>query len=347
MPLFFNKDQLTKAQYSRWQSASATYVATLATNRALRLKKHLKTLNSQDMVAVLDGIPTDANMWLGGASHTPTCDTPGHPKSALFARLLDGKEPLVYPPPISFGYPWYDVIEGQGPWDIIDLCSIATFSAECVRNKYPTRQEKIILNQALWDVVEYHSPTEATVTYQNWDRRGLQWRLKKHKVRAANCSQFISATHNKSLSKITNLDQLIDEKRWQVTRKFQWLALALDAYSAREHVAQAPTELSKAIAQQEVATGHALLKSRREQGLPDRPTPEEIEKLTLTAVSEFLNGNYSLDAEGNLYTHIWQLHKDTQNSSSDTAYSQAQVPKVSTALMQRKIQRLEQETMSG
>lgn len=39
----------------------------------------------------------------------------GHPKSALFARLLGGKEALPYPPPKLGGYPNYLLIENPGP----------------------------------------------------------------------------------------------------------------------------------------------------------------------------------------------------------------------------------------
>ncbi len=39
----------------------------------------------------------------------------GHPKSRLFARLLDSKAALPFPPPKSFSYPWYEVIEEPGP----------------------------------------------------------------------------------------------------------------------------------------------------------------------------------------------------------------------------------------
>lgn len=38
------------------------------------------------------------------------------PKSALFARLLSGKPPLAFPPPVSFKYPWYECVEAAGPF---------------------------------------------------------------------------------------------------------------------------------------------------------------------------------------------------------------------------------------
>lgn len=41
------------------------------------------------------------------------------PQSSLFARLLSGKAPLAFPPPLSFKNPWYDVIETEGPFHVL------------------------------------------------------------------------------------------------------------------------------------------------------------------------------------------------------------------------------------
>lgn len=51
----------------------------------------------------------------------PTLDVstePG-PKSALFSRLLAGKLPLSFPPPLSFGQPWYEIVEAPGAFDVL------------------------------------------------------------------------------------------------------------------------------------------------------------------------------------------------------------------------------------
>jgi hypothetical protein len=36
-------------------------------------------------------------------------------KSALFERLMSGKKPLEYPPPLGYACPWYAVVEDPGP----------------------------------------------------------------------------------------------------------------------------------------------------------------------------------------------------------------------------------------
>lgn len=42
-------------------------------------------------------------------------------KSVLFERIRNGKEPLDFPPPIKFSYPWYDAIEDSGPHIVSSL----------------------------------------------------------------------------------------------------------------------------------------------------------------------------------------------------------------------------------
>ncbi|MHB1942264.1 MAG: hypothetical protein ACYCP0_04295 [Acidiferrobacteraceae bacterium] len=89
MPRFFDLDDLTPEQRARWDVAVARYNAVMDQLRA------------------------------SGVRHV--LPQPGHEKSALFARLLNGLEPLPHPPPLCYSYPWYEVIEGPGPWRVIDL----------------------------------------------------------------------------------------------------------------------------------------------------------------------------------------------------------------------------------
>jgi hypothetical protein len=85
MPYFFNSDYLTPEQQSRWDSSVKEYERVMHSNIARY------------------GISPE---WL---------EPVGHPKSALFARLLNGKKALPYPPPKSGGYPCYSLIEFPGP----------------------------------------------------------------------------------------------------------------------------------------------------------------------------------------------------------------------------------------
>jgi hypothetical protein len=41
-------------------------------------------------------------------------------KSALFARIREGKRPLPFPPPPRLGLPWHDLVEGQGEAHVVE-----------------------------------------------------------------------------------------------------------------------------------------------------------------------------------------------------------------------------------
>jgi hypothetical protein len=66
-----------------------------------------------------------------------------NPKSALFARLLNGTPALPHPPPTSFSYPWYSLIDDG----FSDNVSIDGFSEGFGK-------PGIIINHALWTIVQ-------------------------------------------------------------------------------------------------------------------------------------------------------------------------------------------------
>lgn len=79
-------------------------------------------------------------------------------KSALFHRLLQGKEPLPIPPPRSHSYPWYELIEnGVGyPFEVWKPKSWdASFTP------YPS----IVIDQSPWKMLEELGEQEWLVTY--------------------------------------------------------------------------------------------------------------------------------------------------------------------------------------
>ncbi len=79
-------------------------------------------------------------------------------KSALFHRLMEGKEPLPIPPPRSHSYPWYSLIEdGIGhPYEVWKPKSWdASFTP------YPS----IVIDQSPWKMLEELGEFEWIVTY--------------------------------------------------------------------------------------------------------------------------------------------------------------------------------------
>ena len=79
--------------------------------------------------------------------------------SALLRRLLEGKPPLPVPPPSSYGYPWYELVDNgfAEPTDVR------------VRSS-----EELSINQFPWRIRECRGPLEWLVSY---DRDPRVWRV--------------------------------------------------------------------------------------------------------------------------------------------------------------------------
>ncbi len=82
------------------------------------------------------------------------------PKSALFARLLSSKEPLPYPPPTSFSYPWYALIEKPGPHPVSSVGGAATLQSIINGDMGGGCKRHILLDQCVWDIVSANGPAE-------------------------------------------------------------------------------------------------------------------------------------------------------------------------------------------
>jgi len=86
VPRFFDKAKLTPVQKDNWDRATTLYA---------QLKKEAYSSAIHPFMIDL--------MWNGA----------GDEKSALFSRLLEGKDPLPNPPPCYYSYPWYSVVEDK------------------------------------------------------------------------------------------------------------------------------------------------------------------------------------------------------------------------------------------
>jgi hypothetical protein len=84
--------------------------------------------------------------------------------SMLLRRLLDGKEPLPFPPPESFGKGWYALLEAGGAENVN------------VRRWEWSPDTKIAINDDVWTILENRSPSEFVVTYREG---GERFRLSK------------------------------------------------------------------------------------------------------------------------------------------------------------------------
>lgn len=86
MGKFFDPDNLTEKQAANWDRAVHIYSEMRAKAEA-KLPANLKSMFGM--------------FW----------NPPGHEKSALFSRLLEGHDPLDFAPPKNHSYPWYALIE--------------------------------------------------------------------------------------------------------------------------------------------------------------------------------------------------------------------------------------------
>lgn len=96
----------------------------------------------------------------------------GH--SALLRRLLDGKEPLPDPPPRSFSYPWYSLIEdGEGfPMEVWE-------GHPKLFSDYPA----LVIDQCgCWKILEKISDTEWIATYSYGKGDKVMWAEGKWRI---------------------------------------------------------------------------------------------------------------------------------------------------------------------
>jgi hypothetical protein len=124
MPSFFDETDLTQEQRARYEWAVKEYARVQEENR-LRLEQAGKKAETHQI----------------------------GPKSALFARLLEGKPALPYPPPTSYSYPWYDIIEKPGPHHVslgggVSVAGIAHWEGGIGTDGH------IVLNQCAWSILE-------------------------------------------------------------------------------------------------------------------------------------------------------------------------------------------------
>ena len=115
-----------------------------------------------EFAAQLAQVALDAADWLRtlwdvgymGAGSFPSAPRSAFPqvdledvhKSALFARIRDGKRPLPFPPPTRNGLPWHDLVDSQGEAHAVD--------AQIVRDDAGRSIAAIIAGCADWGIVD-------------------------------------------------------------------------------------------------------------------------------------------------------------------------------------------------
>ncbi len=156
MPQYFDPNALSPEQLSRGDAAVAEYNSVMAKNIETRLAKMPESEKQALLraspkmrggVKSLDDSVREALSLLTGL----TGGGPGNSKSALFARLLDGKPALAEAPPLSFSYPWFALLEEPGPFNV----SLGVLPAHAKHPRETAQSENgtLLINQCPWSVV--------------------------------------------------------------------------------------------------------------------------------------------------------------------------------------------------
>jgi len=169
MPNFFNPHELSVDQRGLWDWAMREYRRVQEENidrQLASMSEYQKQFLVDDERARHPGRTPDvreilrswSSMMGGGA---------GHGKSALFARLLSGKPALPYPPPTSYSYPWYEVIEEPGPFPV-------SIRSQLAADGRPGASDEIVIDQCSWKIVSSNAAaTELGQLQDELDRLGM------------------------------------------------------------------------------------------------------------------------------------------------------------------------------
>ena len=141
MPVFFNEQTLNNIDYSHYEACVAEYIRIQYENA----EKEKNILRSLGKLTARVAIEIDNKAKYYKPSN----------KSALFWRLLQGKPALTKIPPTSFSYPWYQLYEEDGPFEVSVNWNQ---TEEHILNLpfLPLKKDKILINHALWHIVSYN-----------------------------------------------------------------------------------------------------------------------------------------------------------------------------------------------
>jgi hypothetical protein len=147
---------LTPEQDSRWESAIAEY--TRITDEIVERQWASLSPEKQEQFGGKETI-----RWFSGIN------PPGHKKSALFRRLLNGTAALPFIPPTRYSYPWYAPFDRPDQThDVIDV--IASGKKESHGH---TRQGNwLLVDQTYWDTIWANPPAISSAKWGDIDWGG-------------------------------------------------------------------------------------------------------------------------------------------------------------------------------
>jgi hypothetical protein len=308
---------MSEEERANYVRASTAYEAILEDN----ITRLISELSEKDRAAFRDqGQKTDHDIraFFKTVNHLDSAQEKS--KSVLFKRLLDGHLPLAIAPPVSWAYPWYDVIEGAGPWPVSisrRIESIDEIMCQGLDFNTARRFNGIQINQSNWTLLERQSDTRALVSYKKWLDLGYTWLLERHVVEASNSKSPIVSVHNSRFSgRVRTLDDLKLEELGKAEIYFDKLKWGLDLDAAKAHVSEQRriSMLSERTAIADVREGQRMLVTRRAKGLPETPSRDEVEAKALDGLARVLDDGYFAGDDGVLMTFEWVLAAVTKGN---------------------------------
>lgn len=308
MTKFFDKNKLNKEQQNRWDWAVLKY-REIRENNTLNSFEELNETERLQLIQELNEAKE-----FNGALTIDVLDE----KSALFARLLEGKNPFIYPPPCAYSYPWYEVIEDNGPWTL----SLETQKFEEIVWENLHGEQQVLIEQTPWKIISKISENEIKVTFGKWENLDFQWVLKKVNKSCAETKSFIYCHHKPGVARITNYEDLKNEQIYQINKEFDKVKLVLnkdykDTYKFMLIKKYGNSHVMQSLLSAEIESGKSLLEERRQSGLTDYPNENEIQQMVEENISKYLNSGYVVNNEGQLLVEVWELEKIHGNVTPD------------------------------
>ena len=230
--------------------------------------------------------------------------------SALLSRLRAGLQPLIVPPPLREGHPWYAVVEEAGPhevragfgmWGHETLDTLLEAGHQALDSGLPGSAvlsgfTVVMLEAMPWMVLSRLSGEHAVVSYPGWMERGFQWQLSKEVVPAAQATHFVAPSFSNAIKRITTLEQLRAELRHLQMLRVERIRNALQDRSAAWS--------------QETEQWRRVADQRMRDGLPALPTDQEVEAIVHHALTEALRREYRVASDGaSLDLIVWRLRR--------------------------------------
>lgn len=318
MPTFFRKNELTEEQKKNWDNAIVSYSKVLEFNALQSLQKMTDSDKSDYMKDKENFTDEDIlKKILQGCQIMG--NPPGHEKSSLFYRLLSGKKVLKNPPPTSYSYPDYDIVESNGKREL--MFESDNMDELVKQTSSYTDYPHILINQSAWKVINIISPQKVVVTHHRLEKEGFTWEVELTEITAEESKSALLCSYDPSIPKLTTYNSLLKECLHQAQQHFYLLKIAsnqeeykkyeekqLSKYPKEKVEVGFISEWMKKQLKQTLENAQNMLAERLAKGLPIEPTQEEILEYAKNTEKQYL-GNEYFEKDGVLYKKAWMMKR--------------------------------------